>query len=445
MKLNEHPTVMQYREKVEEDSLTAVQEKLDSAWLKAVALEAGADDAGLAEIGRPELDEHAEDILKIFPRTRSLMSIVCRMNPENIRCLSRDVSDLEFLQTFEQTNAVSRRIVKALIKNDVRAMSPSAGFPMDLAKWPSRMWPLSHKPIAVEAGLGAMGHHRLVIHPRFGNFIVLGTVLLDREVTAYDQPLGFNPCIECKLCVSACPVGAICSDGHFNFTTCMTHNYRDRLGGFMNWVENMISSKCVRAYRNKVSDPETVSMWQSLSYGICNKSSYCMAVCPAGEDVIGPFLDDRKHFLARVVKPLQDKVETIYVVPGSDAESHVEKKFPHKTIKGVGNGLRPGSAAGFLESLPIVFQRDQSEGLNATYHFTFTGEEQCEGTAVIRGKTIQVQSGLVGTPDMHVTADSRTWLDFLAGEKNLIWALLQRKLRMKGSPRLMKAFARCFP
>ena len=76
-----------------------------------------------------------------------------------------------------------------------------------------------------------------------------------------------------------------------------------------------------------------------------------MAVCPAGEDGIGPFLDDRKHFLAQAVKPLQDKVETIYVVPSSDAESHVEKKFPHKTIKGVGNGLRPGSVAGFL--LPV--------------------------------------------------------------------------------------------
>ena len=107
-------------------------------WLKTVALEAGADDAGLVEIGRSELEEHAEDILKIFPRTRSLMSIVCRMNPENIRCPSRDVSDLEFLQSFEQTNAVLRRIVKVLIENGVRAMSPSAGFPMDLAKWPGR-------------------------------------------------------------------------------------------------------------------------------------------------------------------------------------------------------------------------------------------------------------------------------------------------------------------
>lgn len=113
MKLDKPPTVMRYREKVERDSLSVVQEKLDSTWLKTVALEAGADDAGLVEIDRPEIEDQREDILEIFPRTRSLMSIICRMNPENIRCPSRDVSDLEFLQSFEQTNAVSRPCRKA--------------------------------------------------------------------------------------------------------------------------------------------------------------------------------------------------------------------------------------------------------------------------------------------------------------------------------------------
>jgi hypothetical protein len=51
---------------------------------------------------------------------------------------------------------------------------------MDMAKWPGKMWPISHKPIAVASGLGAMGHHHLVIHPRFGNFIVLGTILFGK-------------------------------------------------------------------------------------------------------------------------------------------------------------------------------------------------------------------------------------------------------------------------
>jgi hypothetical protein len=46
---------------------------------------------------------------------------------------------------------------------------------------------------------------------------------------------------------------------------------------------------------------------------------------------------------------------------------------------------------------------------------------------------------------MQVTADSRTWLGFLAKERNLGWALLRRKIRLKGSPRLLLAFGKCFP
>ncbi len=45
---------------------------------------------------------------------------------------------------------------------------------------------------------------------------------------------------------------------------------------------------------------------------------------------------------------------------GSDAESHVKSISPHKTAKIIGNGLRPNSVQGFLEALPLVFQRDQA-------------------------------------------------------------------------------------
>jgi epoxyqueuosine reductase QueG len=72
-----------------------------------------------------------------------------------------------------------------------------------------KTWVVSHKPVAAAAGLGHMGIHRNVIHPRFGNFILLGTVLVDADVTTDSQPINYNPCLECKLCVSACPTGAI--------------------------------------------------------------------------------------------------------------------------------------------------------------------------------------------------------------------------------------------
>ncbi len=445
MNFDDHPTVKWYREKRTEPPPQSPQEKLDSEWLKRVGFESGADDMGLVDIDRPEMKAHQKDILEVFPPTKTLMSLVCRLNPENIRCVSRAISDLEFLHGMKKVDAVAHRINEILRKKGARVLTPPSGFPMDMGKWPGKMWAVPHKVVAVEAGLGAMGHHRLVIHPRFGSFAILGTILIDKEVTAYDRRLDFNPCLQCKLCVSVCPVGAIGPDGHFNFVTCMTHNYRDRMGGFLDWVEKMVLSKDFRTYRKKFYDTESVSMWQSLSYGICNKSSYCMAVCPAGEEVIGQFLDDRKEFTEKIVKPLQNKVENIHVIPGSDAEAHVVRHFPNKKIRRVGSGLRPNSVKGFFDALPLLFQRSQSEGLNATYCFTFTGEEVFKKTVVIRDKKIEIQDGHIETPNLHLIADSKTWLKFLAKEENLFWAMLRRKIRIKGSPQLMKSFARCFP
>lgn len=445
MKLEDHPTVKRYRERGDETAASEAADILDAEWLKQQLLEAGADDAGLVDINCPDLSGYQADILEIFPRAKTLVSFVCRLNPESIRSVSRAVSDLEFLQTQKTADGIARKVTQVLAQKGIKALNYACGFPMDLDKWPGKMWPVSHKPIAVAAGLGHLGLNRMLLHPRFGNFIWLNTILVDREVTAYDKPIDYNPCIDCKLCAAVCPVGAIGNDGHFQFGNCMTHNYRDRMGGFSDWVEKMVSSKKVSVYRKKVSDPETVSMWQSLSYGICNKSSYCMAVCPAGDAYIGPYLTDRKGYLKQVVKPLQDLQEMVFVVPGSDAEAHVARRFPNKKLKQVGNGLRPRSARNFLEALPLIFQRAPSEGLDTRYHFTFTGEENLKATVVIKNKSLEVMDGHVDTPDLHVTADTRTWLDFLAKEKSLPLALISRKIRIKGSPKLMMAFAKCFP
>lgn len=443
-RLEDHPTVKRYQEMVAGRTSVKAIEPLDAKWLREAALDAGADDAGFVEIQREELADQKADILSIFPETCTLVSLVIRLNPENVRSVSRAVSDLEYKEGFHAADKVARNLSARLRLKGVRAAYFASAFPMNLENWPGKMWSVSHKPVAVAAGLGHLGLHRILIHPAFGSFNVLSTLLIDRAVSHYGRPLDFNPCIDCKLCAAACPVGAIGTDGYFNFVNCLTHNYRDRLGGFSDWVENIAESKGRRDYRKRVSDPETVSMWQSLSDGICNKSSYCMAACPAGDEMIGQYLEDQKGYVSRVLKPLQDKKETIYALPGSDVEAHVSKHFPGKSVKRVGNGIRAQSVQAFLTSLPLLFQRDQSKGLHATYHFTFTGKETLEGTAVIRDGALETAEGLSGKPDLRLVADSDTWLKFLAKEENLLWALLRRRIRIKGSPKLMRAFARCF-
>jgi Fe-S-cluster-containing hydrogenase component 2 len=445
MTIDDHPTVMRYRQTAAARPPRSGGQEFSAARLKALALEAGADDVAVIPPDHPHIGDQREDILRVFPPTRSLVSLAARMNRENIRCLSRDVSDLEFIRSFEGIDAAARRLARLLEAEGVRALSLPSSFPMDMAGWPGRMWPLAHKIVAEAGGLGKMGRHRIVIHPRFGSFVVFATLLVDCHLDVYDKPLDFDPCLQCGLCSAVCPVGAIAPDGHFNFLSCLTHNYRDRLGGFQDWTEKVVVSRSAAEYRRKVSDQETASMWQSLSCGGSNKSSYCLAVCPAGEEAIGPFVEDRRGYVAEVVQPFQDKREAIYVVAGSDADDHVQKRFAHKTIRRVGNGVRAGSVRAFLDSLPLVFQRGQSEGLSAVYHFRFTGDEAKTATVTIKDRRISVQPGHVGAPDLSLTADSRTWVSFLAKEKGLLAALVQRKIRIKGPPRLMKRFARCFP
>jgi len=444
MELNNHPTVKRYHERRIATTSQPTPLKLCTRELREMCLEAGADDTGFVEITRPTLSDQNADILNVFPWTKTLISFAGRINRENLRSPARSIASLELHQVEERLAHAAHALTAALERKGVRAATPAVGFPMEMDRWRGKMHVVSHKPIAVEAGLGKMGLHRNVIHPVFGSFVLLNTVLIDAEVDKYSTPLDYNPCLDCKLCSAACPTGAIAPDGFFHPVNCLTHTYRELIGGFTNWIENVADSKSAIDYRTRISDAETVSMWQSLAYGPCYKSVYCMAVCPAGDEVIAQYLEDKKAFIRDVVRPLQQRTETVYVLPGSDAESHVLRTFPHKKIKRVGNGIRQPSVAFFLASMPMAFQRHQSEGLSATYHFTFSGSEKAEATVVIKNKSIRIEHGHEGVPDVRVHADSITWLRVLNKETSMLKEIVLRRIRVKGPLKLFKAFGKCF-
>ncbi len=148
-RLDDHPTVVRHRQ-ANTDRPTTV---LDAGQLRQICLDAGADDVGFVALDRSELDDQRDEILALYPWARSLVSVVCRMNREPIRSPARSVANLEFHHTGDHTNEVAHRIVAALEAEGIRAVNPSMGFPMEMDRYPGRTWVVSHKPIAVAAGL----------------------------------------------------------------------------------------------------------------------------------------------------------------------------------------------------------------------------------------------------------------------------------------------------
>lgn len=114
--------------------------KIDAQRLRQLALDHGADDAGLVEIGHPGLEDQRADILKFYPKTKALLAIVCRMSREPIRNPARSVANLEFHTTGEDVNEVCRAVVTALEEEGVPAINPPMGFPMESERWPEKMW-----------------------------------------------------------------------------------------------------------------------------------------------------------------------------------------------------------------------------------------------------------------------------------------------------------------
>jgi hypothetical protein len=132
-------------------------------------------------------------------------------------------------------------------------------------------------------------------------------------------------------------------------------------------------------------------------------------------------------------------------VAGSDAAEYVVKRFPHKKLRPVRGNVHVRTIDTFLKLMFLQFQPGQSKSLDAVYHFTFTGSEQRKATVTIRDQKLQVEDGHNGKANLGITADSKTWLGFLAREKNLAWALVTLKIRLSGSPIWLIKFGKCFP
>jgi epoxyqueuosine reductase len=81
--------------------------------------------------------------------------------------------------------------------------------------------PVLEKPLAETAGLGWQGKSTMLVHPRFGPWLLLGEIITSLEL-APDQPHREH-CGTCERCLHACPTGAITGPYQLDARRCIAY------------------------------------------------------------------------------------------------------------------------------------------------------------------------------------------------------------------------------
>lgn len=95
-----------------------------------------------------------------------------------------------------------------------------------IAKGFSDSTPILEKALAVQAGLGWFGKNTLLIHRRFGTFILLSGILTSLDLPHTGKELNWRTprCGTCNRCLEACPTQALVSPYQLDAQRCLSYH-----------------------------------------------------------------------------------------------------------------------------------------------------------------------------------------------------------------------------
>jgi epoxyqueuosine reductase len=82
--------------------------------------------------------------------------------------------------------------------------------------------PLLERGFARRAGLGWIGKNTVLINEKYGSWIFLAALLTTEELQ-YDEPIGESRCGDCRMCIDACPTGAIAAPYRIDARICISY------------------------------------------------------------------------------------------------------------------------------------------------------------------------------------------------------------------------------
>jgi epoxyqueuosine reductase len=216
---------------------------LDSPFVKAAALRAGFHEVGVARAGPLDpapLDrvlasgweadmawlgtQRAErlDPARLLPGVRSVVALALAHGDPHRAPPGPAEGEVARYARGRDYHAVMKKKLKAM------AAELSARDPGLRCFASSDVAPTMEKSWAQRAGLGWVGKNGCLITPRHGSWVLLATLLLDRDL----EPDAPHPerCGSCQACLPACPTGAIPVPGFVDARRCLSFWTIERRG-----------------------------------------------------------------------------------------------------------------------------------------------------------------------------------------------------------------------
>jgi epoxyqueuosine reductase QueG len=174
--------------------------------LKEFALHQGASLLGVADIG-----ELPQRHCSISPKTREgldrAVSVAFHLSDKVLEDIIDGPTKLYFFH-YQRVNVfldeLGLKITHFIQSGGWDALPVPAS---QITDWEKQRAHVSHKHIAVRAGLGWIGRNNLLVSPQFGSRQRLITVLTDMPLRV-DDPLRWG-CGDCRACISSCPSQSI--------------------------------------------------------------------------------------------------------------------------------------------------------------------------------------------------------------------------------------------
>jgi epoxyqueuosine reductase QueG len=173
--------------------------------LKKFAHECGADLVGVADLALLNgIQTEPANLLEGYTRAISIAVRLADGVIDTIVDQPTPIYQQHYLKVNALLDDIALRVSQFLQQDGGKALPIPASQLLDKKKWTSY---ISHKAVALAAGLGWQGKSLLVVNRSFGPRLRLVTVLTDVALD-HDSPVK-NLCGKCSACAEACPAQAI--------------------------------------------------------------------------------------------------------------------------------------------------------------------------------------------------------------------------------------------